>query len=677
MTLTPLNGTTPERVIQQSMAESVQNLPSVTKDGVMTSGFSWGYQRGTYLPPWGTRQREFVLREIYRMDEQILIRGAFQGVAKTIAALPWEIKGDEDTDDPAYGEMAQARGWRLRRSNGVEYYQEVFRQANFGRGWGSLITQVVNDFLRYDAGCYIEAIFQGDSYDAPRGPITGLAHLDPLHCYPTGDPQYPAIYYDRYGGLHVMHHSRMIRMLDMEDGDDLHPGYGDSALSRSISVAMRQVFTTRYINGRLDDKPPPGFSIIHGILKPEWDKAVNGYATQQANDSKPPFGQHMFYFTMDTANPPKIDTQEFSSAPEKFDFRTYTDIDVDELALALGVDRQELMQLTSGGTMGSGAQSVILHQKSRGKTIGFLMQQIERRFNDLLPDEFTFEFKYRDAQEALEEAQKAQVIATAVAAMGTALSPDEQRTYLASNIEGVQDAISNTPRGNDVFNTPMVAEDNTPGSAPIAPAQQATVNINDNVDDEIKSVVKNYYTTEVAFVQDVTDLLLSAAQETPYLDRRAFGVVMRSLLKTYGTQAYKDGMASGGVYVDTLDADDAAASAMVFVDQSQYISGLADDVFKTKTVTANTAYARAQMWGKSLQAFNDAGLMAANQNAMYEWRVGMTEHCPDCLRLNGQVHRIRNWKASGWMPKGNKIACKGYRCQCQLVRTTEKARGRF
>lgn len=140
MTLTPMNGASPDRVINQSIQETVQNLPSVSKEGVVTSGFSWGYKRGTFLPPWGTRQREFALRDIYRMDEQTLIQGAFSGVAKTIASLPWEIKGDEDTTDPAYGEMAQARGWRLRRSNGVEYYQEVFRQANFGRGWGSLIT---------------------------------------------------------------------------------------------------------------------------------------------------------------------------------------------------------------------------------------------------------------------------------------------------------------------------------------------------------------------------------------------------------------------------------------------------------------------------------------------------------------------------------------------------------
>lgn len=678
MTLIPLNGVKPEQVIERSLAETVQVPPNVSKEGVI-SQFSIGGQRTTFLPPYGTRAREIALQNIYRMDELTLHRGSFVGIAKAIAELPWEIKGDESAneEDPVYGQMAQSRGWRLRRSTPVEYYQEVFRQGAFGMGWGTLISQGVLNYLRYDTGWFMEAIFAGESYDAPRGPLVGLANLDTLRCYPTGDPRYPAIYYDRYGGLHVMHHSRVIRAVDMLDTDDLRPGYGDCALSRSISVAMQEIWIQRYITARLDDNPAPGVSIVGGITKQEWDKTDQAYLSRVSNDQMPVWGKRKFLFASDMDHMPKMENYDFQTAPEKFDYRTYTDINVDRLALALGVDRQELMQLQGGGAIGSGAQSQILAQKARGKTIGFLIQEIERRFNDLLPDEFTFEFKYRDAQEALEDVQKAQMWAAAVATM-TQLSPDEQRTLLASEIPAVQDAISSTPRGNDVFNTPMVAEDNTPGSAPVAPMQQPNVNVNEDIEDEVKSVEKNYFTTEAAFVQDVTDLLLTAAQGSPYLNRSAFGVTMRSLLKSYGTQAYKDGMAQGGVYVDALDPEDATASATVFVEQSRYINGLADDVFKTKTVTVNNAYFRAQMWGKSLQAFNDAGLLSADRNGMYRWDRGLTsDSCPTCLRMAGQVHRFGTWKARGILPKSSALKCKGFRCLCQLVRTTEKARGRF
>lgn len=692
------NGTQPDpdRLIDRAINDSAQVLPSVTRDGVTTQ-WSIGGQRTTYLPPWGTRLRDRALRDLYRMDEMNLVRGAIVGIAKAIASLPWEIKGAEDKEDPVYGELAARQGWRLSRNTGVEYFQEVFRQANFGDGWGSFIAQGVKNFLVYDAGWFTEVIASGDVYSKPLGPIVGIANLDTMQCYPTGDPRYPCVYYDRWGGIHVYHRSRIIRMVDMSDGDEFRPGYGDSALSRSVSVAMQELWIQRYITARLDDQSPPGVSVVHNVVKSQWDEMTRKYQQRLFADAPPTFGQRLFVFTLDPTNPPKIENYDFQAPPEKFDYRTYTDINVDRLAVAMGIDRQEIMPLANGD-MGSGTQSFVLAQKSRGKLIGYLLQQLERKLNDLLPDEFTFEFKYRDSQEALEDAQKMQIISAAVASMGAALSSDEQRTLLAAQIEAVRDAIMSTPRANDVVNTAFTAEDNTAGAAPTAtPTQNGTpggvpgqaptpqvanapqVNINDDVNDDItaKAVEKAYIDTETAFVNDVRDLLLSASTPNPYLDRRAFTVTMRSFLRNYGLQAYKDGLRQGGVFVEVLDDEDNADYMGIFVDQNQYINGLADDVYQAKTVNAANAPMKAFMWGKSLQAFLNSGTLAANKNAMYVWQLGIAEHCEDCLRLSNQVHRARNWKARGWLPRATKLKCKGYNCKCQLVRTTERARGTF
>lgn len=962
--MTTKNGNGNDRLMQTAIADSVQVPPSVSRDGIVNGAFGVGYTRSAWLPPYGTRAREVALRDTYRMDEMALIRGAFVGVAKSIASLPWEIKGD-DTQDEVFGTLATSQGWRLRRNDGVQYFQEVFRQANFGAGWGAFISQCVLDFLRYDAGGYIEVIAQGDAYNAPLGAITGLAHLDPIRTYPTGDPRYPAVYYDRWGGLHVLNHARVIRLLDMEDGDELRPGYGDSALSRAISIAMRQIWETRYINARLDDKPPPGLTVLGGITKTEWQVEQLKYQQQQQTDNKTVYGQRQFYHTADPAIMPKVESYEFSQPPEKFDFRTYVDIDVDILALAMGVDRQELMQLSGGGAIGSNGQSVILAQKSRGKTIGYLLQQIERKFNDLLPKDYTFEFKFRDTQEAMEDATRAQLWADVVAVTGTALSPNEQRVLLANQIEAVQDAISDAPRANDVYQAPQIAEDNTPGSAPV-PVQGEQPRVNVDVDEEVgkaynpsqprgkngrwvgngsldlsslgikvsispketallqdigrnsddvlkasglaalptalakgntaditvspkgngvsvhvkaggggksfdmerridydadgkitrirndrfflpneykgsgegtrifksqvdalseqvtlnkagqypqietiagrgdgmngyytwarlgydapvdvrqrkwtdipssvtpsvkgapspfnsptyhvsdfmksaegreywkangtqepmlfdlnptsesmrvlgeyaqrtstkslktpapsgafdidipedeesildaiwdglndSSAEKTYGVTEAAFVQDVTDLLKSASQPDTFLDRRGFNITMRSLLKRYGLQAYIDGLAQGGVYVDALEPDENADYMNIFVQQSGYIGGLSEDVYVKKSVSLANAYSRASMWGKSLEAFLNSGQVKANANAMYRWQLGVAEHCSDCQRLSGQVHRMKSWYASGWLPRASTLICHGFNCKCSLVRTTERAKGRF
>jgi hypothetical protein len=677
-----------ERLINQALVQSVQIPPQTTKEGTVNGFFGIGAERGSILPPRGTRQRELQLKAMYFWDEMNLIRGAFTNIAKIIASVGWEITGDEDEDDkPAVSALARMQGWRLRRNTGVEYFQEVFRQSNFGAGWGALITQVILDFLRYDAGAYIEVIGQGEGFKPLLGPVMGLAHLDPLHCYPTGDPIYPCVYYDRYGGMHIMHHTRVIRLVDMDDGDDRRPGYGDSALSRSASIAMQELWMSRYITGRLDDQSPPGFDIMGGITKKEMEAAEIRYRAEQGTDTRPIWGRRLRYYTPDPSILPKIESYDFQASPENFDWEKYTNIEVDRLANAIGVDRQEIMQLM-GGNIGSGQQSVVLNQKSKGKTIGFVFQQLERKLNDLLPVEFTFEFKARDTQESLEDAQIGQTWAAAVASMGAALSPQEQRTLLADNVEAVRDAIANTKEAGDVFQQATIAEDDTPGSAPVAPQaadgqapNTPQVNVNDDVVDEIgaKAITqKDYATTQAMFVQDVADLLRSAVTPNPYLDRRAFGVTMRSFLKNYGLKAYKDGLSQGGVNVDTLDPDDNAAYMRVFMEQSQYITGLAEDVFVKKAVTPANAQSRAMMWGKSLEAFDMAGLVSADRNGMRIWRRNLLkDSCVDCIRLEGQVHRVKTWYAHKWLPRSSRLKCFGAYCGCSLEKTTERARGRF
>src|SRR5690606_24976128 len=107
---------------------------------------------------------------------------------------------------------------------------------------------------------------------------------------------------------------------------------------------------------------------------------------------------------------------------------------VNALALAIGVDVQDLWQLTSG-TLGSGAQSEVLDQKSRGKTIGTLRAAIERAISDILPEGYTFAFKYRDANEDQEKATTAKLWADAVAAASPHLDDMEARRILADTVE--------------------------------------------------------------------------------------------------------------------------------------------------------------------------------------------------------------------------------------------------
>ena len=55
------------------------------------------------------------------------------------------------------------------------------------------------------------------------------------------------------------------------------------------------------------------------------------------------------------------------------------------------------------------------------------------------------------------------------------------------------------------------------------------------------------------------------------------------------------------------------------------------------------------------------------------WRLGASEHCPSCLKLEGKVKRNSFWENSGILPRvpgAGYLKCRGYKCQCTLQDTS-------
>jgi hypothetical protein len=100
---------------------------------------------------------------------------------------------------------------------------------------------------------------------------------------------------------------------------------------------------------------------------------------------------------------------------------------------------------------------------------------------------------------------------------------------------------------------------------------------------------------------------------------------------------------------------------------------------KAGMLTPAQIKARARLYAKTAQQSYNDGRLAAGQEAQVnlEWIVGPTEHCGDCLRLNGQVHSAEAWAASGWQPQSSALECGGFNCQCSLVPTDADESGGF
>ena len=144
-------------IIQIEKLQSVQQLPDASNGSLNNRNLLIGRTtRGPLLPAYGTREREYALLQFYRNDYNNLFKSAIAVLVKQIQSTPWEVKGNPDYTD---------------------YFQDILLNADFGYGWESLVSKLVIDYSRYDAGAYIELIGPGDPGEEMTGAITGISVL--------------------------------------------------------------------------------------------------------------------------------------------------------------------------------------------------------------------------------------------------------------------------------------------------------------------------------------------------------------------------------------------------------------------------------------------------------------------------------------------------------------------
>lgn len=212
----------------------------------------------------------------------------------------------------------------------------------------------------------------------------------------------------------------------------------------------------------------------------------------------------------------------------------------------------------------------------------------------------------------------------------------------------------------------------------------------EHVDDQaaIKEAAKAFYlsiqaqkalqATRIDYELAFEDILAEAIKGN--IDRRRFGTLLRNEIKKYIRLAYIDGLTDGGIADAELTDDDEAAIKAMAQEQSQYVSSIGETLFKGDGISEAEANGKPAMWwNKSIYPAYTAGLQSAAKNGYFEWVLNPDkENCKSCQRLNGQIHRMRDYTKSGWLPKSSKLECGGFACGCELIpRPNGKASGRL
>lgn len=350
--------------IQQK--DSVRQFEPNSSTGASLSWFQIYNPADALLPPWGSIARDFKLREYWYNPHNTIVVGAITGAIQRFIAMPWEVSG----------------GRNLTRR-----YQELLQNVEFGNGWEEFWTKVLIDYYTQDFGAVVEIIGAGQPDKPLKGQVQGLAHLDRQRCVATGNLEYPIVYYNEVVGsktnqptFHRMHHTRVLRFVDLPSPIERAFGNGLCALSRIISVANAQILMNRYINEKLVNAPPAGL-VAFGNVKPGDVQAFKEqYIADRSVQGNSTYAPLMYMQSNDPAHPIEINFTPFAQLPDHFNLKDYTEVQVNMIALALGEDPQDIWPLT-GQSLGTGTQSKVLAAKGRAKSFANLLKHVERALN--------------------------------------------------------------------------------------------------------------------------------------------------------------------------------------------------------------------------------------------------------------------------------------------------------
>lgn len=87
---------------------------------------------------------------------------------------------------------------------------------------------------------------------------------------------------------------------------------------------------------------------------------------------------------------------------------------------------------------------------------------------------------------------------------------------------------------------------------------------------------------------------------------------------------------------------------------------------------------RLDLWGNALVAVYSFAHLLDKSNPWLKWIWSPEkDHCSDCIRLNGQVHKANEWRASGWFPQSHDLECHGFNCGCRWIQADGPSIGAF
>jgi len=143
------------------------------------------------------------------------------------------------------------------------------------------------------------------------------------------------------------------------------------------------------------------------------------------------------------------------------------------------------------------------------------------------------------------------------------------------------------------------------------------------------------------------------------------------------TQAWYEGAAMYGVKPSELTDEERNALRSEIIKETNFIDALGQAVLAKNRASGGKLeplYARAELWVAAYNRVRTLSSTYAAADQKHVWNLGRAkEHCRDCARYNGKVHRMSVWRKYGAIPQSYELYCHGYKCTCSLSPTNAPA----
>lgn len=333
-------------------------------------------------PAYWSRARDRLLRSTIYHETSYWASAVFIALTR-MASLGWEVGAP---DSPRLTQQAR----------------NLLTLAEAGRGWVAFLEKHLQDFLLTDNGAHIEIV---RATKARGSRILGLMHLSSLRSWRTGDPDYPVIYRDRLGREHVLRDHQVISLADMPNPDDLYYGVGLSAASRAYRAIAKWMAVETYGLEKVTGSRPQSIYLAQGINHTQLMTAQStADASARAKGAVRFQGATIIPVLNSESGAVNIAEIPLAGLPDGFDREKELSSALLAYANALGLDPQDLQPL-SGQSLGTGAQSQVLDDKSRGRGLAAWRQQFSHLINEYVtPAVVTFAFTERDNRDLKQQA---------------------------------------------------------------------------------------------------------------------------------------------------------------------------------------------------------------------------------------------------------------------------------